>query len=154
MAIRQKNNRRKELNNRLLPELKELARTHSYQNLKPAMDSITALLVTSQEDETSRLSTALQDLTTCAEIIPLGQAVFVSALTHQSQTKLGLPDAIVLASILDHLDSTQPKASCFLNKNKKDFEDPDVEFQLTTRNCKLIPRFRDGLAYIKSQSTP
>ena len=40
ITIRQKNNRRAELNVRLGPELRDLARTQAYQELRPAMDSI------------------------------------------------------------------------------------------------------------------
>jgi len=150
-TIRQKNNRRAELNVRLGPELQDLARTKSYHELRPAMDSITSLLARAEQDETLRLRNTLEDFTTAAEIIPLDQSGVASALVHEGQTKLKLPDAIVLASIILHLDSTKPSLSCFLNKNKKDFADPDVDIQLTSRNCKLIPTFRDGLSYIKSQ---
>jgi predicted nucleic acid-binding protein len=151
IAIRQKNNRRAELNVRLGPELQDLARTQAYHELRPAMDSISSLLARAEQDETFRLRKTLEDLTTGAEIIPLDRTSLASALVYASQTKLKLPDAIVLASILFHLDNANPPVACFLNKNKKDFADPDVDSLITSTKCRIIPTFRDGLSYIKSQ---
>jgi hypothetical protein len=39
---------------------------------------------------------------------------------------LSAQDSIVLASIVSHLAKTKPAESCFLNRNTKDFDGPDV----------------------------
>jgi len=57
-------------------------------------------------------------------------------------------DAIVLASVIAHLHSHNPRNSCFLNRNSKDFDDPDVRQMLETRGCKFFAKFEDGLRYI------
>ena len=57
-------------------------------------------------------------------------------------------DAIVLASVLAHLDLHNPPESCFLNRNSKDFDDPDVRERLETRGCKFFVTFEDGLRYV------
>jgi hypothetical protein len=62
-----------------------------------------------------------------------------------------LPDAIVLASVLDDLESAQQPPSCFLNRNTKDFDDPTVVAALADRGCKMLGSFNDGLAYVIAQ---
>jgi hypothetical protein len=51
------------------------------------------------------------------------------------------PDAVVLASVIGHLQSSPTPESCFPNKNWKDFFDPSVEEELRNYGCKLFRRF-------------
>jgi len=37
-----------------------------------------------------------------------------------------------------------------MNRNTKDFDDPDVIARLAAFTCKLLPRFDDGLGYVQS----
>ena len=46
-------------------------------------------------------------------------------------------------------ESGEPR--CFITTNSKDFSNPDVEQQLTSRNCKLLTKFGNGLGYIRSR---
>ena len=57
-------------------------------------------------------------------------------------------DAIVLASVLAHLDLHNPAESCFLNRNSKDFDNPDVREGLDARGCKYFSEFEKGLRYV------
>jgi hypothetical protein len=57
-------------------------------------------------------------------------------------------DAIVLASVLAHLDLHNPPESCFLNRNSNDFDDPAVRERLETHGCKFFAKFEDGLRYV------
>jgi hypothetical protein len=42
-----------------------------------------------------------------------------------------------------------------LNRNSKDFANPDIYDELATFDCKIVPSFKDGVALIASlQSTP
>ncbi len=60
-------------------------------------------------------------------------------------------DAVVLASVLAHLDQHAPDESCFLNRNSKDFDDPDIRERLDVRGCKFLTKFEDGLQYVISR---
>ena len=60
------------------------------------------------------------------------------------------PDSLVLGSVMTHLSETNPDVSCFLNKNAKDFDTPDVRDELRPYNCRLIGSFEHGLNYISS----
>lgn len=63
---------------------------------------------------------------------------------------LKLSDATMLASVLSDATATQP--SCFLNRNHKDFDDPDVKQRLSEKECVLKNSFTSGLAFIRSVS--
>ena len=75
----------------------------------------------------------------------------MSAITYQTSLDLSPPDSIVYASVLHHLSTTTPAKSCFLNRNSKDFDDPDIVDELDGYNCKMLPRFDSGHKYIQSQ---
>lgn len=61
-------------------------------------------------------------------------------------------DAIVLASVLGHLEDHHPAGSCFLNRNSKDFDDPDIRERLEALGCKFFSKFEDGLRYIVARN--
>ena len=64
---------------------------------------------------------------------------------------MSVQDSIVLASIVSHLAATKPVESCFLNRNTKDFDDPNVQEMLDEFGCKFFGRFDDGLHYIEAR---
>jgi len=60
-------------------------------------------------------------------------------------------DPVVLASIFRHLDQHHPVESCFLNRNSKDFDDPDIRERLESHGCKFFAKFQDGLRYVAAR---
>jgi len=44
------------------------------------------------------------------------------------------------------------RLGCFLNRNYKDFSNPDIIDELNTYNCRTIFRFDQGLSFIKAQN--
>jgi hypothetical protein len=56
----------------------------------------------------------------------------------------------MLASIVSHLSETKPVKSCHLNRNTKDFDDPNVRQILDDFGCKFFARFDQGLRYVES----
>lgn len=63
---------------------------------------------------------------------------------------LSQQDALVLASVRQHLAETEPVRSCFLNRNSNDFEDPGILDDLETLGCRFFSRFGAGLGYIQA----
>src|SRR5258708_31287670 len=139
---------RKQLAQRVEAELRQLGRSKPYKTETDLHRTMAALLVRSGEEETQRLFQVRDRLLKIAEIIPLDKAILISAAQIQSTQKLSAPDAIVLASTMQHLTLTNSTQSCFLNKNSYDFDDPDIEDMLAARNCKMILSFPQGLNYI------
>jgi len=145
---------RVQLKTSLANELKLLSRSQSYQKEISALQDVTTLLVKSGEEENRRLHQVLDRILNVAELIPLERGILTEALKLQSRFDLNPPDSIVYASVLHHLAKATAGNKCFLNRNSRDFDDPDIEAQLSTYGCKMLFRFDSGLDYIQSQIRP
>jgi hypothetical protein len=75
----------------------------------------------------------------------------IQAASCESTYDLSLQDAIVYASVMNYLRQYQPQLGCFLNRNSKDFDSPDIIDQLNQFKCPMIPRFDHGYNFIQSQ---
>ena len=140
---------RSDLQERLTRELRELSRSEPYSEISERSRDITALLVRSGEEEKGRLDATLGQLLEHCEIIPIGSNTLRAAIAFQESYGLQPQDSIVFASISDHLCSALAGPKCFLNRDSKDFLNPDIVQQLTDHDCRLITSFADGLGYIQ-----
>jgi predicted nucleic acid-binding protein len=156
---------RERLFRELRDEFRQLARSGDYGRHTTAMNDATAVLAKSIEEEEERLSEVLGELLALASKIPLTGTVFGHADALKEQFKLRLPDALMLASVMAHLNEqldetflaprreserSPPPAleeSCFVSKDRKDFDDPDIRALLDSRGCKLMFRFESALNY-------
>jgi hypothetical protein len=86
-----------------------------------------------------------------AEFIPLDARILEAAATFRPRYGLAGQDSIVLASVPAHLDLSKPD-SCLLNRNSKDFDDPDILERLQAYGCRFFSRFDSGLRYILSRA--
>ncbi|HMB90263.1 MAG TPA: hypothetical protein VKP65_05405, partial [Rhodothermales bacterium] len=112
------------------------------------LEELTALFIRSQEEERHRLQHVLEQLLAMAELIPLSAAIISDAHAYQQQG-FSPQDAVVYASVLSHLSAHEDDEKVFLNRNSKDFDDPDVQDQLEGLDCNMLFRFDDGLGYIR-----
>jgi len=71
-------------------------------------------------------------------------------MDYRRRHGLSPQDAIVYASVVSDLASGTGRG-CFLNRNTKDFDDPDIAQELWALGCKLLPRFDQGLDYMRAQ---
>lgn len=136
----------------LATELGQLLRSEPYREEVGALQDVTNILLRSGEEETQRLNQTLDRVLNITDVIPLERNILMSAIAHQAGLDLSPPDSIVYASVLHHLSTTVPAAGCFLNRNSKDFDDPDIVNALGNYNCKMLPRFDRGYEYIQSQT--
>jgi len=97
------------------------------------------------------LRRAIDEMLRVAEVIPLDSGVFGYADVMTFVRVMSAQDSIVLASIVLHLRDAAPAESCFLNRNSKDFDDPNVREMLDAFNCRFFARFDDGLRYIEAR---
>jgi hypothetical protein len=74
-------------------------------------------------------------------------------MEYESTHGLEPADAAVYASIIEDLPGRQG-LKCFLNRNSKDFDIPDIENELMQHKCKMIPSFKHGVGYIHSVVLP
>jgi predicted nucleic acid-binding protein len=131
-------------------ELRQLGRSKPYKTETDAFQAVVSLLVRSGEEEKQRLFQTRDRLLKVAEVIPLAKDILASAAFLQTKHGISPQDAIVYASMVQHLDLTGPAKCCFLN-NDRDFSDPDIEDTLTKRGCRMLFSFSNGYNYIQSQ---
>ncbi len=148
---RQSRNRRG-LQQLLEAELHQLSRTASYASRIQSIQDIASLLVQSNEEERHRFSQYRQHILEFGEIIALTADILKEATECESNYDLTPQDALVYASVISHLRSSKPQQACFLNRNSKDFDSPDIITALNQLNCRMIPSFTSGLDFIRSQT--
>lgn len=133
-------------------QLGQLARSEVWgEEAAGALHRITGLLVKSAEQERAGLQSAIHEILEVAELIALDAEAIRDAGELERTLRLSPQDSLVLASVLLHLRRSRPQKSCFLNRNAKDFDDPDIVERLGDLRCKLLPSFTDGLGYIRSE---
>jgi predicted nucleic acid-binding protein len=141
---------RNQLAQNVRTELGQLGRSKPYKTETDAFQAVVSLLVRSGEEEKQRLFQTRDRLLRVAEVIPLTKDILASAVLLQTKHGISPQDAIVYASVLQHLDLTSPAKCCFLN-NDRDFSDPDIEDTLTRHGCKVLFSFSNGYNYIQRQ---
>jgi predicted nucleic acid-binding protein len=148
VAISGKEKARARLSNDLRTQLSELARSKPHREVPVAFEALAAVLIASAQFEREGLRDTISKLLRSANVIALDAAILGSAVEIQERYGMSGQDAIVLASVLSHLDLHNPPDSCFLNRNSKDFDNPDVRETLDARGCKFFSEFENGLRYV------
>ena len=142
---------RRDLQQLLDTELRQLARTASYTTRINSIQDIASLLVQSNLDESQRFVHYRDRLLKNTEVIPLTADILTEAAIYEEPYDLRPQDALVYASVISHLRQHQPEIACFLNRNSRDFDSPDIVNELNKFNCRMIPRFDHGYDFIQSQ---
>jgi predicted nucleic acid-binding protein len=148
--IRQARNRR-ELQQSLDAELRQLVRTTSYASRIKSIQDIASLMIQSNEEERNRFIQCRDRLLKVGEIVALNANILSDAAAYETTYDLAPQDALVYASVITHLRQNFPEQACFLNRNSKDFDSPDIVDELRQFNCRMIPRFDRGYSFIHSQ---
>lgn len=151
-AIAAKEKVRSRLGEELRTQLGELGRSRPHREIPVTFGPLPVALFERAQFEREGVRRSVAELIHTAKVIPLDSEILRSAADIESNYGLSGQDAIVLASVLFHLESVQPSESCFLNRNSKDFDDPDIRDRLDALNCRFFPRFTSGLAYISSRA--
>jgi hypothetical protein len=151
ITVMHKGSERSKLGTELQRQLSELGRSKPFREASSSFNELTALLIRSTEGERAGLERAIDGILKTAEVIPLDSDMFHRAAGIQIALDMSIQDSIVLASVVHHLNETKPAESCFLNRNTKDFDDPNVREILDGFGCKFFGRFDTGLQFIEAQ---
>ncbi len=135
----------------LKKELSQLRRSQPYKEQIRTFEDTTAFLVSSQQEQKQRVDAAIEKILEVCQIIPLTAEILTAAIKYQSEYNLEPQDSIVYASILEHMSKSDEKLRCFLNRNSKDFDDPDIKESLNLYDCLMLFRFDNGIGYVKRQ---
>jgi predicted nucleic acid-binding protein len=147
-TLKQKENARNKLYNDLQPQLSELGRSKPYRGIPEDFSPLATILIRSADREREGLQLGVAALLRTAEVIPLDAEVVAAACKLQVDLPMSGQDAMVLASVLRHLERATPAESCFLNRNSKDFDDPDVLERLEKFGCRFFTKFDDGRQFV------
>jgi predicted nucleic acid-binding protein len=139
---------RSRLGDDLRIHLNELGRSRPHREIPATFDALAASLIASAQFEREGVRRAVSQLIQVSEVIPLDAVVLRSAADMEITYGMSGQDAIVLASVLHHLHNTKPAESCFLNRDSRDFDDPDIRDRLDGLHCKFFAKFAPALAYI------
>ena len=150
ITLMHKATERSRLSTDLKKQLSELGRSKPYRETSGSFSKIVELLISSEESERAGLERAMDRILKVAEVIPLDSDVFYEAGAIQIGLSMSLQDSIVLASVVRHLEATKPAESCFLNRNTKDFDDPNVRETLELFGCRFFGRFDHAVSYIEA----
>jgi hypothetical protein len=150
-AIAGKAKVRSRLGEELRAHLGELGRSKPHREMPVTFGALPVALVERAQFEREGVRRAVSELIQTAEVIPLDSGILRSAAEMETEYALSGQDAIVLASVLFHLETTTPADSCFVNRNSKDFDDPDIRERLDELNCKFFSRFASALAHISAR---
>lgn len=142
---------RQKLQSLLNNELRQLSRSKTYTSHIESIRDLEKLIIQSNEEEWQRFIQYRDRLFNSGEFIALNINVLQEAASCETIYDLKPQDAIVFASVISHLQQNKPNRACFLNKNSKDFDNPDIVEELDKFNCRMIPRFDHGLSFIQSQ---
>lgn len=142
---------RKELQDKLQTEVKELARSKPYADSAENLQSLIQFFAASAGEEKSRLDETLDLVLNTVEIIPVDLQTIGTAVRLQQSHNLSPQDSIIFASILIRLPTLGEEKGCFITTNSNDFATSEVIEDLAGYNCKLLTRFNDGQGYVRSQ---
>lgn len=143
--------KRKKLQEELNQELSQLRRSEAHRTRIQNLQDTASLIIASTQEEQSRFLLYRNQLLDAAEIITLSRKILNHATICESEYGLSAQDSVVYASVIHHLEEKKPQEACFLNRNSKDFDRPDIVESLQNLNCRMIPRFDHGLQFINSQ---
>lgn len=144
---------RRTLQQSLEAELRQLLRTASYTSRIKSIQDIASLMIQSNEEERHRFIECRDRFLKVGEIVALNASILSEAASYETTYDLTPQDALVYASVITHLRHKLPEQACFLNRNSKDFDSPDIVDELSQLNCRMIPRFDRGYSFIRSQLT-
>ena len=150
-ALVRRAKQRRELHRQLSDTIHELSRSSPYRESAHEFQDLTDLLIRSGEEEKNRLDETLERILQTVEVIPIDLSTIRASITLQKSRNLSPQDALIYASILDHLKKEESDSfGCFITKNSKDFATLDIKNDLEKYNCKLLTKFADGLGYVRS----
>ena len=144
---------RESLRQKLKLELQQLSRNTTFPNNRvDALKEVIDILAQTTNEEEQRLHQNLDRMLKVCETIPVVPEILSLAATYRDEPlDLSIQDSIVYASVVHHLNTHNASKKCFLNRNSKDFNQPDIQATLKSHNCKLLFNFEKGDKYIRSQ---
>src|SRR5207247_3126566 len=96
---------------------------------------ITAAWTEMSEEDRRRLNAVVKRIGRACIVEPLRDETVQSALKYERTFRLSPQDSTILATVLQHAGAAGSGDKMFVNKNWKDFANPDIDEALKKYNC-------------------
>lgn len=147
-TITQRERARRKLVNDVSATLKDLQRSTPYQSEALLVTQAINGLASITGRELASLQGTIQRLLAIAHTIELNSVRFSQALAYQSRFGLSPQDSVIYACVVGDAQTKLPsEPKCFVTRNSRDFDDPDIVTELSGYGCRLFFSFEDGLRY-------
>jgi hypothetical protein len=150
-TITRRTNERLTLVKDLANHIRQVGRSRDATELNQHLEQVASSFDAFGEAHVQRFRDTVGRIVNCAHVVPADKQTIREALEAGPRMHLSLPDSIVYASVIADLRATDEGPRRFLNKNSKDFDNPDVSAELEQMNCPLIRRFDQALGFIRQQ---
>jgi len=138
------------LRDQLQPLIRQLSRSTQFAGLPETSRDLLAAIAASGEDARDRLDEAIAAVEQHGSIVQLTTTALHGAVELEKRFSLSPADAIVLASVIEHLGSTTARQKCFVSQDKKGFANPAIHDELARYSCKVLVNFDDALGYARA----
>ncbi len=136
---------------KLTSELQQLARSNAFADLQETATIVINTLKNIGGVEAKDLAEVVRRLLKCSVVLPLSDSIIERALEVQSEFNLGPQDAVVFATVDQHLQERVRAPKVFINKNQRDFCTPGIETHFEQFECKVLPKFSTARQFIESR---
>jgi len=143
-ALSGKEDRRMAAHDAVGLELRQLTRSEPLADRASALIELTSLLVRASEEDRTRLDAIVERMLRTTDVVPFDAAVARASSAMRVEYSLSPPDAIVLASIIGHIETHRPPESCFVTRDHTDFLNPDIAQRLTPLGCTQVFTYSDA----------
>lgn len=151
-TLTRRHKRRRNIKQEIDSEFGQIARTETYTDRLGGFRDMTDLLIESAKEEEKRLDDTCSRLSETAEVVALDAKVLAESTDCRERHDFSPQDSIVFASVISHRVETPEQRSCFLNKDRKDFDDQQVVEELGRHRCELLPDFDAGYRFLVDQA--
>lgn len=150
MSLTRQTRERANFHTALEKQIREFERSKPYSQVRAKSLPLISAFIDSGEEERRRLDSTLDRVMRVGQILPTTGDVLRSAYMAERRFDLSTQDSIVYASVVQDFAHEPEMSRCFLNRNSRDFADPEIRAELANGRCKLLTSFASGFGYIAS----
>lgn len=134
----------------LQQEAGRLMRSRLFSDLAETAKFLGEALKNRSPDEALSLERTLGRLLTAATVLPLSKSVVEAALLFRSEFDLSPQDALVFASVDEHLRRLAKGPKVFINKDA-DFFTSEIRAHFQELECKLLSRIATARQFLENE---
>ena len=149
-TVTQRDRRRKAVIRSMTGLFEDFERSAPHRHIAESLNPVIRDLRSVYRNEVTRLKSTVKRILHIGRSIELDSASYQTALENESRYGLSPQDAIIYASIVrDLATSVRTDRSCFMSRNLKDFDDPDIRAELASYDCQYEESYKTGVSLVR-----